>query len=76
MNKTRTAKYAYIRKSNSIGVILDKGEDESGYWYRTDSDGICELSEMLFLFTKEEVRNCRKQMKAHIAPSTKQLIGL
>lgn len=66
----------YVRPTNSIGVIIDRGEDSQGKWYRTDSCGVRDNEELLFLHTKKDVRDCKKQLKANLAPSTKKLIGL
>lgn len=78
MNKPKlnTAKYVHVNATNSIGVIIDKGIDSSGPWYRTDCDGIREPIELLFLRNKTQVLKCAKQLNAHIADSTKKLIGL
>jgi len=70
------AKYAYVQATNSIGVILDKGTDNMGGWYRTDCDGVRDPMELLFLHTKAEVKRCAKQFNANISPSTKELIEL
>ena len=75
MNK-KEAKYVYVMTTQSIGVILDKGVDSTGHWYRTDCDGVRDSSDLLFLHTKEDVRRCKRQLKAHISPSTKALIGI
>ena len=71
-----TAKYVYVQATNSIGVILDKGTDNFGDWYRTDCDGVREPMELLFLHTKDDVKRCKKQLNAHIAPSTRKMIGI
>jgi len=72
----KNAKYVYVQTTNSIGVILDEGRDYAGDWYRTDCDGVREAGELLFLYTKEDVRRCAKQLNAHVAPSTRKLIGI
>lgn len=73
----KKAKYAYVSKFNSIGVIIDRGTDSNGEeWFRTDSDGVRYSSELLFLYTKRDVIRCAKQLNARIAPSTKKLIGI
>lgn len=66
----------YVMSLNTIGVIIDKGKDEFGTWYRTDSDGIREVDDLLFLYTKTDVKKCIKQLKAIIAPSTKLKLKL
>ena len=70
------AKYVYVQTTNSIGVVLDKGTDSMGNWYRTDCDGIRDPMELLFLHSKRDVRRCAKQLNANMAPSTRKLIGL
>lgn len=69
-------KYVYVQETNSIGVVIDSGKDNAGEWYRTDSDGVREASELLFLKTKKDVKDCINQLGANIAPSTKNLIGI
>ena len=76
MIKTRTAKYAYVKEFNNIAIITDSGKEGCWQWYRTDSDGVREAQELVFLRTKRDVKRCLKQMNANIYPSTKQLIGL
>lgn len=66
----------YVTTTNSIGVIVGKGWDTHGEWYRTDCDGVRDSWELLFLYTKTDVKKCKKQLKANIAPSTKKLLGL
>ncbi len=72
----KQAKYVYVQTTNNIGIILDKGHDNMGDWYRTDCDGVRDSWELLFLHTKAEVKRCAKQLNANIAPSTKKLIGI
>jgi hypothetical protein len=73
----RKEKYVYVKKSNSIGIILDKGDgsDSFNMWYRTDSDGVCFEEELVFLNSKKEVRRYVKN-GAKIAPSTKIAIEI
>lgn len=66
----------YVGTTNNIGVILEEGLDNQGKWYRTDCDGVRDTSELLFLFSKTDIRKCKKQLNANIAPSTKKLLGL
>lgn len=70
------AKYVYVQTTNSIGVVLDKGSDNMGDWYRTDCDGVRDPMELLFLHTKTDVKKCAKQLNANISPSTRKLIGI
>ena len=70
------ANYVYVLTTNNIGIILDKGTDNAGDWYRTDCDGVREPTELIFLNSKSEVKKCAKQLNAHIAPSTSKLIGI
>lgn len=74
--ENKIAKYVYVITTNSIGIILDKGIDNMGDWYRTDCDGVRDPMELLFLHTKNDVKRCAKQLNATIAPSTKKLIGI
>lgn len=69
-------KVVYVQTTKSIGVVIDEGQDAQGKWYRTDCDGVRDEGELLFLKGKEAVRECIDQLKATIAPSTKQLIGI
>ena len=69
-------KAVYVQSTNTIGAIIDKGHDNSGEWFRTDSDGIRDASELLFLKTKKDIKECVRQLNAHISPSTKKLIGI
>ena len=69
-------KAVYVMSSGNIGVILDSGKDQFGAWYRTDSDGVRDSDELLFLDNKKEVKRCQKQLNANIAPSTRKLLGL
>jgi hypothetical protein len=66
----------YVVPTQSIGVILEQGEDSQGKWYRTDCSGIREIEELIFLNTKKELKRCTKQLNAYIAPSTKKLLAL
>ena len=66
----------YVMETNSIGVIIDQGEDNQGKYYRTDCDGIRDPNDLLFLHTKNDVKECLRQLKANIAPSTKTSIGI
>ena len=61
---------------NYIGAIIDSGKDEFGQWFRLDSDGIRESHELIFLFTKTDIKNCQKQLNANISPSTKILLNI
>ena len=67
---------AYVSALNTIGAIIECGEDNNGKWYRTDSDGIRESSELIMLFTKKDIKDCKKQLNVKIAPSTKKLLNL
>lgn len=66
----------FVSSTNTIGIILDEGQDNFGKWYRTDCDGVRDISELLFLYSKKDIRQCKKQLNAHIAPTTKKLLGL
>lgn len=66
----------YVVTTNNIGVIIEEGKDEMGEWYRTDCDGVRDPHELLFLYNKKEIKKCKRQLKANIAPSTKELLGL
>ena len=70
------AKYVYVQSTNCIGILIDEGTDQYGKWYRTDCDGVRDPNELLFLYTKTDVKRCIKQLKASIAPSTRKLIGI
>lgn len=64
---------AYIKENKSIGVIIDEGCDVSK-WYRTDSDGVRESHELIFLRDKPTIDYFIKD-GANIAPSTKITIN-
>jgi hypothetical protein len=67
-------KVVYIMTTKAIGFILDSGKDSAGVWYRTDADGVRDPDELLWLYSKKDVKRCKKQMNATIAPSTSVLI--
>lgn len=74
--KTKKLLAVYVSTTNTIGVVIDEGGESWDKWYRTDSCGVRDGLELIPLYTKKEVRDCKKQLNASIAPSTSKIIGL
>ena len=62
--------------NGSIGAIIDSGIDNFGKWFRLDSDGMSDSFELIFLHTKKDIKDCKKQLNAKISPSTKKLLKI
>lgn len=63
----------HVTSLNEIGVIIDSGTDGWGTWYRTDSSGVREVSELTTVKSKEEVTELVNK-GAKLAPSTNKMI--
>ena len=63
-----------VISTNSIGFIIDKGNDNLGEWYRTDCDGIREIEDMIKI-TSEYMALELIDEGAILAPSIKQKLN-
>lgn len=76
-SKNKSAKYVYVKPTNTIGIIIDSGSDKKwGDWFRTDCDGTRDSSELIFLHTKKHIKEFIKKYDAFIHPSTAKEIGI
>ena len=73
--KTQINKVVFVPQFKSIGFIIDSGSHNGEEWFRTDSDGIRYDDELVFIETKKDYLECKKELKPNEAPSTKKLIS-
>lgn len=70
-----TIEVVYVPKFQTIGMVIDKGTDPNGSkWYRTDSDGIRESQELIWLRDRNTL-DFFINKGAVIAPSTLENIN-
>ena len=70
------AKYVYIQTTNRIESITDQGINTFGTWIETDSEKTHDPMDLLFLYTKDDVRRCAEQLKAGISDHCKKILGI
>lgn len=64
----------YVEPTNSIGIIIDKINENNENCYRTDSDGIRYQNELVLLDNIKEVNQCVIDNSPFFAPSTQKMV--